>query len=165
MAATETSTRAAAQLDDLYRRHVGDVYRYTYAGIVTKPTGNSHPQLAPFDVYKTADGHCAIAAPTQNHWALLCAAIDRTDLIYDSRTLSNKDRVMNASFVKDVIATWTAGRTTAQIVDELGGSVPVGARSPSRPAAETSPRSSWSTRRAPGPARWAGGPGRRSSSW
>ena len=31
MAATETSTRAAAQLDDLYRRHVGDVYRYTYA--------------------------------------------------------------------------------------------------------------------------------------
>jgi RNA polymerase sigma factor (sigma-70 family) len=31
VAATETSTRAAAQLDDLYRRHVGDVYRYTYA--------------------------------------------------------------------------------------------------------------------------------------
>ena len=31
MAATETSTRAAAALDDLYRHHVGDVYRYTYA--------------------------------------------------------------------------------------------------------------------------------------
>ena len=31
VAATETSTRAAAELDDLYRRHVGDVYRYTYA--------------------------------------------------------------------------------------------------------------------------------------
>jgi RNA polymerase sigma factor (sigma-70 family) len=31
MAATESSTRAAAALDDLYRRHVGDVYRYTYA--------------------------------------------------------------------------------------------------------------------------------------
>ena len=31
MAATEQSTRANAALDDLYRRHVGDVYRYTYA--------------------------------------------------------------------------------------------------------------------------------------
>ena len=31
MAATEQSTRANVALDDLYRRHVGDVYRYTYA--------------------------------------------------------------------------------------------------------------------------------------
>src|SRR6187399_2692896 len=31
MAATETSTRASAALDDIYRHHVGEVYRYTYA--------------------------------------------------------------------------------------------------------------------------------------
>jgi RNA polymerase sigma factor (sigma-70 family) len=31
MAATETSTRASATLDHLYRQYVGDVYRYTYA--------------------------------------------------------------------------------------------------------------------------------------
>ncbi len=31
MAATESGTRAMAALDDLYRQHVGDVYRYTYA--------------------------------------------------------------------------------------------------------------------------------------
>jgi RNA polymerase sigma factor (sigma-70 family) len=31
MAAIETSVRATAALDDLYRRHVGDVYRYSYA--------------------------------------------------------------------------------------------------------------------------------------
>src|SRR6187455_497419 len=31
MAATESSTRAMAALDDLYRQHVGEVYRYTYA--------------------------------------------------------------------------------------------------------------------------------------
>lgn len=102
------------------------VYRYTYAGIVTKPTGNSHPQLTPFDVYPTADGFCAIAAPTQNHWALLCAAIERADLIHDPRTVSNKDRVQNAGFVKETVGAWTAARTTAQVVAELSGSVPVG---------------------------------------
>src|SRR6478735_6037478 len=31
MAATETSARANAVLDELYREHVGEVYRYTYA--------------------------------------------------------------------------------------------------------------------------------------
>lgn len=31
MAVTETSARANAALDELYRQHVGDVYRYTYA--------------------------------------------------------------------------------------------------------------------------------------
>ena len=31
MAATETATRAAQTLDDLYRTHVGEVYRYAYA--------------------------------------------------------------------------------------------------------------------------------------
>jgi RNA polymerase sigma factor (sigma-70 family) len=31
MAATEAGSRAARALDDLYRRHVGDVYRYAYA--------------------------------------------------------------------------------------------------------------------------------------
>ena len=31
MAATETSARANEVLDELYRQHVGDVYRYTYA--------------------------------------------------------------------------------------------------------------------------------------
>ena len=102
------------------------VYRYTYAGTVTRPLGNSHPQLAPFDVYRTADGFCAIAAPTQNHWALLCAHIDRVDLIHDPRTLSNKDRVTNAAFVKEVVSGWTAAHTTAEIVGILGGSVPVG---------------------------------------
>src|SRR4051794_40905509 len=40
------------------------VYRYSYTGMVTAPTGNSHPQLTPFDLYPTADGACAIAAPT-----------------------------------------------------------------------------------------------------
>jgi crotonobetainyl-CoA:carnitine CoA-transferase CaiB-like acyl-CoA transferase len=102
------------------------VYRYTYAGINTKPTGNSHPQLNPFDVYQTADGFCAIAAPTQNHWALLCAYIDRADLIHDERTVSNKDRVINAPFVKDVVSTWTKARTTHEIIEILGGAVPVG---------------------------------------
>lgn len=102
------------------------VYRYSYNGIITKPTGNSHSQLTPFDIYPTADGYCAIAAPTPNHWERLCLLIGREDLIEDSRTFTNNDRVKNAPFVKEVMTTWTSARTTAEVVEALGGMVPVG---------------------------------------
>ncbi|HMS60157.1 MAG TPA: CoA transferase [Tepidiformaceae bacterium] len=102
------------------------VYRYSYQGVVTKPQGNSHTQLNPFDIYPTADGFCAIAAPTPNHWAMLAALMDRADLIHDPRTESNNDRVANAAFVRDVVTEWTRRHTTAEVVAVLAGTVPVG---------------------------------------
>jgi crotonobetainyl-CoA:carnitine CoA-transferase CaiB-like acyl-CoA transferase len=102
------------------------VYRYSYTGMVTAPTGNSHPQLSPFDIYPTADGACAIAAPTANHWERLCRLMGRDDLLTDERTLTNRERVANAGFVRAALTEWTAARTTAAIVECLGGHVPVG---------------------------------------
>lgn len=102
------------------------VYRYSYAGFVTEPVGNSHPQLSPFDLYPTADGLCAIAAPTPNHWQRLCEVIGRPDLIDDDRTRTNRERVANAGFVRAVMSEWTSARTTGQVLEELGGTVPVG---------------------------------------
>lgn len=102
------------------------VYRYSYTGTVTAPMGNSHPQLTPFDIYPTADGQCAIAAPSPKHWELLCGLMDREDLLTDPRTLTNRERVANADFVRETMAGWTSARTTAEVVDVLGGTVPVG---------------------------------------
>jgi crotonobetainyl-CoA:carnitine CoA-transferase CaiB-like acyl-CoA transferase len=39
------------------------VYKYAADGTVERPKGEGHPVLAPFDVYETADGAAAIAAP------------------------------------------------------------------------------------------------------
>jgi crotonobetainyl-CoA:carnitine CoA-transferase CaiB-like acyl-CoA transferase len=102
------------------------VYRYSYTGMVTAPTGNSHPQLSPFDIYPTSDGACAIAAPTGNHWKHLCRLMDRDDLLTDERTLTNRERVANAEFVRAEMAAWTSERSTAEIIEHLGGHVPVG---------------------------------------
>ncbi|MDG9701975.1 CaiB/BaiF CoA-transferase family protein [Streptomyces sp. DH37] len=102
------------------------VYRYSYTGAVSRPTGNGHPQLVPFDVYPTKDGECAIAAPTDNHWKLLCEAMGRPELVDDERTRTNGDRVANARLVQSAVRRWAAERTTGEIVGELGGRVPVG---------------------------------------
>ena len=102
------------------------VHRYSYTGQVAGPNGNGHPLLTPFDVFPTADGACAVAAPTEKHWTQLCEAIGRPDLVGDERTRTNRARVANAGLVQGVISGWTSARTTAEVVGTLGGRVPVG---------------------------------------
>jgi len=101
------------------------VYQHSYLGEVPGPQGNSHPMLCPFDVFEASDGHVTIAAPTDNHWALLCDAVGRPDLATDDRYSSNLRRVKHGDDVRKIIAGWTIGRTKAEIVEVLGGKVPV----------------------------------------
>ena len=102
------------------------VYRYSYTGQVSRPTGNGHPALSPFDLFPTADGWCAVAAPTEKHWALLCDVMGRPDLVDDDRTRTNRDRVANAPLVRGAVSAWTSVRSTAAVVADLGERVPVG---------------------------------------
>jgi crotonobetainyl-CoA:carnitine CoA-transferase CaiB-like acyl-CoA transferase len=115
-----------AMYDALMALAEASIYRYSYKGWVTKPMGNAHPQLSPFNIYPTADGWCAIAAPGPTHWALLCAAMERTDLIHDPRTASSRDRIADPGYVQPIITAWTTAHTTSEIVEILGGKVPVG---------------------------------------
>jgi crotonobetainyl-CoA:carnitine CoA-transferase CaiB-like acyl-CoA transferase len=101
-------------------------YNYTYSGRVLEPKGNGHPALCPFDVFEASDGAVAIAAPTPHQWDLLCALIGRVDLMDDPRTRDNLARVAHRAEVVDIIAAWTRTRSKAEIVEALGGRVPVG---------------------------------------
>jgi len=99
---------------------------FSLNGRVLGPRGTGHPSLCPFDVYQTSDGAVAIAAPTDNHWVRLCEAIDRRDLISDERARDNPRRSANREFVTEVISTWARARTKSEVMEALGGAVPVG---------------------------------------
>ncbi|HEY8172568.1 MAG TPA: CoA transferase [Dehalococcoidia bacterium] len=102
------------------------VYNYAWDGRVLEPKGSGHPALCPFDVFETSDGAVAIAAPTPHHWDILCAAMDRVDLIDDAMTKDNLARVAHRGLVIEIVSMWTRQRTKAEVVAELGGRVPVG---------------------------------------
>jgi crotonobetainyl-CoA:carnitine CoA-transferase CaiB-like acyl-CoA transferase len=102
------------------------VYNYSWTGRALAPKGSGHPGLCPFDVFPAADGSVAIAAPTPNHWNVLCGLIDRVDLIDDERTRDNIARIEHREMVVNVISAWTRTRTRAHIIEELAGRVPVG---------------------------------------
>jgi crotonobetainyl-CoA:carnitine CoA-transferase CaiB-like acyl-CoA transferase len=115
-----------AMVDAIVALDEAMVYTYSYTGSVARPVGSSHPQSAPFGIFTTADGACAIAAPTEQYWANLCAAMDRSDLLDDERTSTMGRRLKHREFVRDQVLEWTKTLPTAAVTAALGGTVPVG---------------------------------------
>jgi len=102
------------------------IANYGYDGTELQARGAGHPNLCPFDLYPAADGAIAIAAPGPKHWAALCLAMSREDLVDDPRTRNVRARVEHRELVNDAIIAWTTPRTREQITAVLGGLVPCG---------------------------------------
>jgi len=103
------------------------VYQHSYSGLVPTQQGNTHPMLCPFGVFRTADGWVSLAAaPSDRHWTLLAEAIGRPDMATDERYATNNARVRHSSDVLTVLDEWLLARTTAEVLEAVGGKVPVG---------------------------------------
>ncbi len=55
--------------------------------------GSRHALLAPFGPFPTRDGHLVIA--NVKEWELFCALIERDDLVFDERFVTNRARLEN----------------------------------------------------------------------
>ncbi len=104
----------------------GAAYNYSYTGRVRKPTGNGHPMIAPFDIFPTADGHCALGTPSDHMFTTLCETIGLPALAVDERFNSRGGRLTNRPALNVALEAWTHSVTTAEVVQLLGGVVPVG---------------------------------------
>ena len=82
--------------------------------------------LYPFDLFPTKDGRIALAVAQPRHWDLLCAAMERVDLMTDERSESNAARLKNVDWVEEQIVAWTSQHTRAEIMAKLDGNIPVG---------------------------------------
>ena len=102
------------------------VAQYAFTG-KPNPSGLQRAMtLYPFDLFPTKDGRIAIAVGSPHHWDLLCAAMERADLMEDARSFSNEARLKNVDWVEAQICAWTTQNTRAEIMAKLDGSIPVG---------------------------------------
>ena len=115
-----------AMVDAMISVSTESLTQWSYTGRHQRPMGNSVDGNTPFDIYRTADGHCAIAAPTTPQFRLLCQLIGRPELADDERVRDMRQRVKNRDVMDDAIGGWAARHTSAEIVEILGGHVPVG---------------------------------------
>ena len=82
--------------------------------------------IYPFDLFPTKDGRVSIAVAQPRHWDLLCAAMERADLMTDERSASNAARLVNVDWVEEQICAWTTQLTRAEVMEKLNGSIPAG---------------------------------------
>ena len=74
---------------------VNQASAYLNAGVIGVAQGNKHPSIAPYEVFRTADGSIAIAAGNDSLYQALCRCMDREDLATEPRFATNSSRVMH----------------------------------------------------------------------
>jgi len=68
---------------------------YLVGGKVPTRWGNAHPNIVPYQNFKTADGYLVIGVASEVIWKRFCQAIGRAELIDDNRFADNSKRVAN----------------------------------------------------------------------
>lgn len=82
--------------------------------------GNRIMRFSPFNIFPAKDGWVAIGAATHSEWLALLDAMGRADLKDDKGMMDIGWRIVNNDAVDAVVTQWTAQRTKAEIVAELG---------------------------------------------
>lgn len=91
--------------------------RWLVDKIVPPQAGNDHPYSTPMGVLPTQDGYINIGVGGDGQWRALCGALQRDDLLNDSRFTTQTERfkhrselnaLLHAHFVKNSSAYWLA---------------------------------------------------------
>jgi formyl-CoA transferase len=83
-------------------------------GKVPQRQGNSHPSLAPYQDFPTADGAMLLAIGNDGQFARFCHAVNKPEWSADPRFATMGGRVTNRAELIPLMETVTRTRTTAQ---------------------------------------------------
>lgn len=76
------------------------IANYNFSGQIPGPTGNAHPNISPYDTFRTATVDIFIGAGNNGAFAKLCRELGREDLLADLRFHNNIDRVEHRKELK-----------------------------------------------------------------
>lgn len=106
---------------------VWETAEYWATGSAPEPLGTAHRLSAPYQVFRTKDGHLALAALTDQQWRQLCGVIGRVALAAEERFASNTARMANRPVLIRELEEALRERTTAEWVERLlAAGVPAG---------------------------------------
>lgn len=100
---------------------------YLTSGVSPTRAGNAHPNIVPYQVFATADGHVIVAVGNDSQYARFCDYLGRPDWATDPQYATNTARLAHRDTLVSMIAAVLATRTTAHVIDGLEArKVPVG---------------------------------------
>ena len=93
-----------ALLDSQVGWLMNQAMNYLIGGQVPVRTGNGHPNLVPYQPFRTLDGEIIIAVGNDHQFARLCQGIGLPHLSADERYRTNGKRIKNRSQLIDMIS-------------------------------------------------------------
>lgn len=106
---------------------INEGVNYLTSGQVPERRGNGHPNIVPYQVFATLDGHVIVAVGNDGQFRRFCGVLGAGDLPDDPRFATNPARLENREALIALIAPMLAARNSAGIVAELEqAGVPVG---------------------------------------
>ncbi len=108
-----------ALLDSLVAVLANQGANYLATGVSPQRLGNAHPNIVPYQAFKTADGDVILACGNDNLFRKFCEVADCRHLARDPRFATNDKRVENRAALDAILAGVFAKRTTRDWVEAL----------------------------------------------
>ncbi|WP_457811963.1 CaiB/BaiF CoA transferase family protein [Sinorhizobium meliloti] len=95
---------------------------FLVSGKAPRRLGNAHPNIAPYQVFPTSDGHLIVAVGNDRQFVKFCELLGRPDLAADARYRTNADRVQHRDSLTPELAAETAKYERDTLLEKLEAS-------------------------------------------
>jgi formyl-CoA transferase len=117
----------AALLDTIVAFNANQICSYFASGKVPVRWGNAHPQVVPYEVFPTADGHIILAIGNDTQFASFCQAAGCPELVQEPRFRTMSQRIVHRAELIPLIADVMRTRTKHEWIGLLeAANVPCG---------------------------------------
>ena len=100
---------------------------YFLSGKPGKASGNSHPNISPYDKFATATNEIFVGIGNNRAFHRFCDALGVAEIVNDPRFANNADRVVNRAALTDILETALAEVDGAAFAEKLlAAGVPAG---------------------------------------
>ena len=98
---------------------INEATNYLISGQVPQRRGTAHPNIVPYQVFATADGHVMLTVGNDAQFARFATVADRAAWAHDKRFATNPSRVANRWILVSLVARVMRRRPTAWWVEAL----------------------------------------------
>lgn len=105
-----------ALLDSMVGVLANQALNHLASGTTPTRMGNAHPNIAPYQVFPTSDGHFILAVGNDGQFTKACAVLGLDGTAADPRFASNADRVANRGQLSGLIGGATRQRARSDLL-------------------------------------------------
>jgi len=100
---------------------------YLHSGVAPKRWGNAHPNLVPYQTFRTADGWIIVAVGNDGQWRRFCEIGGQPELADDPRFLRVRDRIRHRDALLPLLEEMVARHPSQHWIDAMeAAGVPCG---------------------------------------